>query len=146
MRARTIAAVALLLLSIPALAREKKIYFSVTTSKTFRPNEKPKIQLYAHDVDVLEFRVYRVQDPLAFFQKLDDVHRFGPQWSPPERVEERTWLERFHDWKMSWWRRSATSSVGSSPPTPAPRFANATPAGRNGLRSAGLRDLPRCRS
>jgi hypothetical protein len=104
MRARTIAVVALLLLSIPALAREKKIYFSVTTSKTFRPNEKPKIQLYAHDVDVLEFRVYRVQDPLAFFQKLDDVHRFGPQWSPAERVEERTWLERFHDWKMSWWR------------------------------------------
>jgi len=104
MRARTIAVVALILLSIPALAREKKIYFSVTTSKTFRPNEKPKIQLYAHDVDVLEFRVYRVQDTLAFFQKLDDVHRFGPQWSPPERVEERTWLERFHDWKMSWWR------------------------------------------
>jgi len=104
MRARTMVVVALILLSIPAFARERHIYFSVTTSKTFRPNEKPTIQLYAHDVDVLEFRVYRVNDPLAFFQKLDDVHRFGPQWSPRERVEERTWLERFHDWKMSLWR------------------------------------------
>jgi len=104
MRTRTIAVLALLLISIPALAREKKIYFSVTTNKTFRPGEKPKIQLYAHDVDVLEFRVYRVKDPVQFFQKLDNVHEFGPQYSPPENVEERTWLERFHDWKMRLWR------------------------------------------
>jgi len=104
MRARTIAVLALILLSIPSLGDEKKIYFSVTTTKTFRPNEKPKVQLYAHDVDSLEFRVYRVQDPLTFFQKLDNVHGFGQQWSPHEKVEERTWLERFHDWKMRLWR------------------------------------------
>jgi alpha-2-macroglobulin len=103
MRARNVAVLALILLSIPVLAREKKIYFSVTTNKTFRPNEKPKIQLYAHDVDALEFRVYKVKDPLKFFQQLDDVHQFGPQYSPPEHVDERTWLERFHDWKMSLW-------------------------------------------
>jgi uncharacterized protein YfaS (alpha-2-macroglobulin family) len=104
MRARNFVMVALILLSLPALANERKVYFSVTTNKTFRPNEKPKIQLYAHDVKVLEFRVYRVQDPLKFFQQFDDVHQFGPQHSLRERVDERTWLERFHDWKMNLWR------------------------------------------
>jgi hypothetical protein len=107
MRARNVktAVLALILLGIPALARDKKIYFSVTTNKTFRPSEKPKIQIYAHDVDALEFRVYRVKDPLKFFQQLDDVHQFGvKQYSPAEHVDERTWLERFHDWKMSLWR------------------------------------------
>jgi len=85
MRARKLAVLALILLSIPVLARDKKVYFSVTTNKTFRPNEKPKIQLYAHDVDALEFRVYRVKDPLKFFQRLDDVHQFGvQQYSPTE--------------------------------------------------------------
>lgn len=98
--------VALTLLALPAFAREKQVYFSVSTSKSFRTNEKPKVQLYAHDVDVLEFRVYRVQDPVAFFSKLNDVHEFGPRrnYSPREQVDERTALERFHDWKMSVWR------------------------------------------
>lgn len=107
MRARTFKSAILLvfLLSLPAAAREKKIYFSVTTNKTFRPSEKPKIQIYAHDVDALEFRVYRVKDPLRFFEQFNDVHEFGVrQYSPAEHVDERTWLERFHDWKMSLWR------------------------------------------
>ncbi|HEX4489414.1 MAG TPA: MG2 domain-containing protein, partial [Terriglobales bacterium] len=93
----------LTLMSLSSFAVDKKVYFSVTTSKTFSPTEKPKIQLYAHDVDALEFRVYSLRDPLKFFQKLDDVHQFGPQHSPREQVDERTWLERFHDWKMSLW-------------------------------------------
>jgi alpha-2-macroglobulin len=108
MRARLLTVLTLVLVSLPLLcqenAREKKIYFSLTTSRTFSPHEKPKIQLYAHDVDTLEFRVYHLRDPLKFFQKLDDVHQFGPQHSPREQVDERTWLERFHDWKMSTWR------------------------------------------
>ena len=105
MRARTVVVLALMLLSLPVLAREKKIYFSVTTNKTFRPNEKPKIQIYAHDVDALEFRVYRVKDPVKFFEQFDDVHQFGVHaYSPAEHVDERTWLERFHDWKMNLWR------------------------------------------
>ncbi len=98
----------LLLASLHASAQqsaaEKKIYFSLTTNRTFSPQEKPKIQLYAHGVDALEFRVYHLRDPLKFFQKLDDVHQFGPQRSPREQIDERTWLERFHDWKQSLWR------------------------------------------
>lgn len=104
MRAYKVVVLLLVLFALPALGDEKKIYFSVTTNKTFRPSEKPKIQLYAHDVDTLEFRVYRVSDPLKFFQQFDDVHHFGPRYSPRERVDQRTWLERFHDWKMRLWR------------------------------------------
>lgn len=105
MRPRIVAV--LLLLSFfavtPLRADEKKIYFSVTTSKTFRPGEKPSIQVYAHNVDVLEFRVYRVKEPVKFFEKLQDVHQFGLQFSPRETVDERTWLEKFHDWKARLW-------------------------------------------
>ena len=95
----------LLLSALPVLAYEKQVYFSVTTNKTFRPADKPKVQIYARNVEVLEFRVYRVNDPLKFFQNLQDVHQFGPQYSPREQVDERTWLERFHDWKLRLWRR-----------------------------------------
>jgi len=104
MRVRFAALATLVLLGLPAFCQDKAVYFSVTTNKTFRPNEKPKVQLYANNVDVLEFRVYRINDPLKFFQQLDNVHHFGPEYTPKERVDERTWLEKFHDWKMSWWR------------------------------------------
>ena len=104
MRVRFAVLATLVLLSLPAFYQDKAVYFSVTTNKTFRPNEKPKVQLYANNVDVLEFRVYRINDPLKFFQQLDNVHHFGPEYSPKQRVDERTWLEKVHDWKMSWWR------------------------------------------
>jgi uncharacterized protein YfaS (alpha-2-macroglobulin family) len=107
MRAR-IAAVLLLfslINTLPLHAEEKKIYFSVSTNKTFRPGEKPTIQLYAHNVDVLEFRVYRVHDPVKFFERLQDVHHLGPEYSPREQVDERTLLEKFHDWKHDIWSR-----------------------------------------
>src|ERR1051326_6163408 len=104
MRARFAVLAALFLFSLPAFSQDRAVYFSVTTNKTFRPNEKPKVELYAHNVDVLEFRIYRINDPLKFFQQLDNVHHFGPEYSPKEQVDERTWLEKFHDWKMRWWR------------------------------------------
>ncbi|ABF39931.1 alpha-2-macroglobulin-like protein [Candidatus Koribacter versatilis Ellin345] len=105
MRAR-IASVLLLIFvlnSLPAHAQEKKIYFSITTNKTFRTGEKPAIQVYARNVDVLEFRVYKVHDPVKFFSQLQNVHNFGPEYSPRETVDERTWLEKFHDWKHDLW-------------------------------------------
>ncbi|HYG98254.1 MAG TPA: MG2 domain-containing protein [Terriglobales bacterium] len=89
--------------AVPGFAREQRVYFSLSTDRTYLPTEQPKIRLYAQDVDVLEFRLYRVQDPVQFFSKLDDVHSFGPQYSPKERVDELTWLEKFHDWKYRTW-------------------------------------------
>ncbi len=90
----------LLFTALPALAREP--YFSLSSDRSYMPGEKPVVNVSSTGVETLEFRVYRVQDPLQFFQKLDDVHSFG-RFSPKEQVEERTWLERFHDWKHELW-------------------------------------------
>jgi len=100
---RAAAVILFLALSVAANAQERQVYFSVSTNKTFLPGEKPSVRLYAHNVEVLEFRVYRVKDPLEFFEKMTDVHRFGPEHSPKERVDEKTLIERFHDWKHELW-------------------------------------------
>jgi len=87
-----------------ASAKEPGAYFSVSSDRTYLPNEKAKIRVYANGVNALEFRLYRVNDPAAFFEKLDDVHSFGHVTSEGP-VEEKTWIESFHDWKSSLWYR-----------------------------------------
>ena len=54
------------------------------------PGEKPAIQMWSQGVDSLEFRVYRVKDPILFFQKLEDVHRFGTG-SEPRKAKVSSW-------------------------------------------------------
>lgn len=83
----------------------RAVSFNISTDRTFAPGEKPSIHLYTHDVDELEFRVYRVNDPVKFLSNLNDLHSFenGNPWGPKEQIDERTWLERFHDWKHHLW-------------------------------------------
>ena len=50
----------------------------------------------------LEFRVYRVNDPLKFFAQMQDLHSFGGQ-APRLPRQARTWLEKFHAWKHRRW-------------------------------------------
>src|SRR5437660_2483762 len=88
---------------LPALAQAAEPYFSVSTDRTFLPGEKATVHLYTRNVQSLEFRLYRVNDPMLFFEKLGDVHGFG-QRSPKEQIEEKTWIEKFHDWKRGLWR------------------------------------------
>jgi len=83
-------------------AQAPNAYFSVSTSKTFLPGEKVGIRVYSTNVEALEFRVYKVKDPVAFFDRLDNVHEFG-HVSPHENIDKRTFLERFHDWKHDVW-------------------------------------------
>src|SRR5437016_6309690 len=91
-----------LCLLLPTPAHAAQPYFSVSTDRTFMPGEKTTIHLYTRDVQALEFRVYRVNDPMVFFEKLGDVHGFGHH-TPKEEIEEKTWIERFHDWKRRVW-------------------------------------------
>jgi hypothetical protein len=93
-----------LICSMFSFAQSREVYFSLSSDRTFRPDQKPTVNVYAHNVDVLEFRVYKINDPETFFAKLDDLHEFGVKhYSPAEQVDQRMWLERFHDWKMSCW-------------------------------------------
>ncbi len=89
-------------LLVPALAHAAEPYFSVSTDRTFLPGQKATVHLYTRDVNALEFRLYRVNDPIVFFDKLGDVHGFGA-FSPKEQIEEKTWIERYHDWKQDIW-------------------------------------------
>ncbi|MGB8260440.1 MAG: MG2 domain-containing protein [Terracidiphilus sp.] len=108
---RMAAAVALLFLlasALPALAASKEPprSFSLSTARTFAPGESVKLQLFAKNVPALEFRVYRVRDPEKFFAGLTDLHSFGVKaQSPEEQIEERTFLERMHDFKAHLWYR-----------------------------------------
>ncbi len=98
-RARLLLLALLAILAAP-VASQDDAYFSLSTNRTFAPGEKPAVNLWASNVEALEFRVYRVNDPVLFFQKLEDVHRFGEHVHRP--VRELTLLERFHSFKREW--------------------------------------------
>jgi alpha-2-macroglobulin len=90
---------------LAAWARDSRS-FSLSTQRTFAPGESIKVQLFAHNVQALEFRVYKVRDTEKFFAGLKDLHSFGDQsWSPEEQIDKRTFLEWLHDFKADlWWR------------------------------------------
>lgn len=102
-------AACLFVLAIASAGRAQtgSVSFNISTAKSFAPGEQPKIHLYTHNVDALEFRIYRVKDPVRFMENLRELHSFGPEASllGPEQIDERTWLEKFHDWKEALWDR-----------------------------------------
>jgi hypothetical protein len=105
-RRLSIAVLLLLVLLHPVqMLAARAVSFNLSTNRSFAPTEKPTIHLYAQSVDQLEFRVYRVQNPERFLTGLPDLHSFdnGTPWGPKERIDERTWLEKFHDWKHHLW-------------------------------------------
>ena len=54
-----------------------KPYFSLTTNRTYSPNETARLWASYQNLDYLDFRVYRVKDPSKFFKQLDDPHQMG---------------------------------------------------------------------
>ena len=86
-------------------ARERQPYFSLSTDKTFSPGEKIAVHFYGRDVEVLDFRLYKINQPAEFFRHLDDVHSFnnGSRGGIEERIDEITPLEKFHNWKHDLW-------------------------------------------
>lgn len=76
---------------------DARSYFSLNSSRTYAPGQKVSVDVWAQNEDTLEFRVYRVNDPVKFFTQLGDAHQFGGRVPPPPR--QLTWLEQFHHWK-----------------------------------------------
>jgi uncharacterized protein YfaS (alpha-2-macroglobulin family) len=86
------------LLAASGLCQEESTpYFALYTTRTFGSGVTPQVGLSAWNVDSLEFRIYRVNDPLKFFQQLDSPHEFGG--AAPKPPKTRTLLERIHSWK-----------------------------------------------
>jgi len=80
MRARTTPASAELNGETPApTVPSTKPYFSLTTNKSYSPNESARVWASYQNIDYLDFRVYRVKDPNKFFKQLDDPHQMGEE-------------------------------------------------------------------
>src|SRR5262245_29131567 len=73
------AALILALTVSPAQQDEGRAYFSVSTNRSYAPGERASVQLWADGISQLQFRLYKVRDPVAFFRQLEDPHRFGGQ-------------------------------------------------------------------
>jgi alpha-2-macroglobulin len=54
-----------------------KPYFSLTTNRSYSPNESARLWASYQNVEYLDFRVYRIKDPNKFFKQLDDPHEMG---------------------------------------------------------------------
>jgi hypothetical protein len=80
--------------------------FSLWSSQIFTTTEQPAFSLTYRGLDHLDFRVYRVNDPLAFFSSLRDPHQLGSE--KPVVPQERTWIERIAMWKS--WQRAELRS------------------------------------
>ena len=131
---------AALALAAPGLSQgEGEPYFSLSSNRTFPSNGKPTVEISAVNVDSLEFRVYRVDDPVKFFEEIENPHQFGGR--APAPPHERTLLERIHGWKRGLRaniRRSLRAQFTESPsahferflPHEAPPAANAPGATR----------------
>jgi len=81
-----------------------KPYFSLTTNKTYSPNESARLWASYQNVDYLDFRIYKVKDPNKFFKQLDDPHQMGEQ--EKEELSKGygarvSLLERTHRFKLS---------------------------------------------
>ena len=97
---RNLPARVLLLLTVAAAGlgqSEDEPYFSLRSNHTFGSNGQPLVALSASNVDSLDFRVYRINDPMQFFQQLEDAHEFGGRVQRPPH--EGSFLQRLHDWK-----------------------------------------------
>lgn len=91
---------ALLLTAAPLVCQdEARPYFTISSGRTFGSTETPAIMLSGWQVDAVQIRVYRVNDPVRFFGDLEDAHGFGG--SRPSIGTKLTLLERIHNWKRS---------------------------------------------
>jgi hypothetical protein len=77
--------------------------FSLWSSQVYRTSEQASFSLTHRGLDHLDFRVYRVADPVAFFAGLKDPHALGSE--KPVVAEEQSWIERIAAWKAA--RRGA---------------------------------------
>ena len=61
----------------PPTVSTSKPYFSLTTNRSYSPNESARLWANYQNIDYLDFRLYRVKDPSRFFKQLDNPHEMG---------------------------------------------------------------------
>lgn len=81
-----------------------KPFFSLHTSRTYATTDRARLWVNYRGVGDLDFRVYKVKDPVKFFRGLDDPHRVGEDEEAEvgKTVEKQpTFLEKLRQFK-SW--------------------------------------------
>src|SRR5436305_1027609 len=81
-----------------------KPFFSLHTNRTYATTDRARVWVNYRGLDSLDFRVYKVKDPVKFFRQLDDPHQVGEdeQAEVGKAVEKKpTFLERLRAFK-SW--------------------------------------------
>lgn len=73
--------------------------FALFSRRTFGTGERPKFTLSYRDIDQLDFRVYRIENPEEFFRKLRDLHQAGEE-DNSTLAQRPSALERFSYWKF----------------------------------------------
>ncbi len=79
-----------------------KPHFSVSTNRTYGTKDKPRVWISYSGIDHLDFRVYRVKDPLKFFKQLNDPHQMGEMEKTQVAASYKrtpSALERLHSFK-----------------------------------------------
>ena len=80
-----------LLLALPLLAQQdEQPFFSVGSMQSWSPKDKPSVQVSSWNIEALQFRLYRVNDPVDFFAGLKDLHQFGGR-EPKPPTRRRCW-------------------------------------------------------
>src|SRR5947208_6484533 len=54
-----------------------KPFFSLHTNRTYATTDRPRVWVNYRGVESLDFRVYKVKDPVKFFRDLDNPHQVG---------------------------------------------------------------------
>jgi uncharacterized protein YfaS (alpha-2-macroglobulin family) len=71
--------------------------FQISVNQAVRPGETVQVQLNGTNIRQLQFRLYRVADPIALFSQLDEPNSFGAWFKPPKKP--RTFLEKFNHFR-----------------------------------------------
>ncbi|HEX3560151.1 MAG TPA: MG2 domain-containing protein [Pyrinomonadaceae bacterium] len=81
-----------------------KPFFSLHTNRTYATTDRARVWVNYRGVDALDFRVYKVKDPVKFFRGLDNPHQVGEdeEEAVGETIKHKpTLLERLRQFK-SW--------------------------------------------
>ena len=90
--------------------------FSLSTNQATTTRERAEVWLTFRQLASLDFRVYKVRDPLACIAGLRDPHQFGTD-QPLPVSQEPTLIERIAAWKAGQ-RRDFWAEPGCGPRRP----------------------------
>ena len=84
-----------------------KPFFSLMTNRTYGSNDRTRVWVNYRGIDQLDFRVYRVKDPVKFFKQLDNPHQVGEDEETGVAASDKrkpTFLEKLRAFKSSTYR------------------------------------------